>query len=68
MKKVFPDLPDWTFNMDEVSAGVYEVVGQDEVGHYLSVKGIDLDAIVEECKIKAQNISNKAVRRINPIE
>jgi hypothetical protein len=61
MKKVFPDLPDWTFDMDEVSAGVYEVIGQDVLGHYLSVKGIDLDAILEECRVKAKNISNNVV-------
>ena len=30
--------------MDEVSAGVYEVVGRDAAGHVVSAKGTDLEA------------------------
>jgi len=58
MKKIFSDLPEWTFYMEEVSAGVYEVVGRDMAGHYLSVKGIDLDEILEDCRMEAKHISN----------
>jgi hypothetical protein len=39
MNKVFPDLPDWTFEVEEVLAGVYEVTGTDKAGHRVSTKG-----------------------------
>jgi len=28
----FPELPDWSFNADEVSAGVYRAFGRDHLG------------------------------------
>lgn len=57
MKKKFPDLPKWTFDMDEVSASVYEVIGRDLSGHCVSAKGTDLDSILAECKKEAVRIS-----------
>jgi hypothetical protein len=56
MKKTFPDLPDWTFEMDEISAGVYEVVGKDGSGNSVSAKGIDLDKIITECRDRARRL------------
>jgi|HubBroStandDraft_5_1064220.scaffolds.fasta_scaffold1609679_1 hypothetical protein len=41
MKKRFPGLPAWHFDVDEVSAGVYEVIGRDDAGNVVSAKGID---------------------------
>lgn len=43
MKKIFPELPDWTFELDEVSANVYEVLGSDRSGHKVATSGKDLD-------------------------
>jgi hypothetical protein len=57
MKKTFPDLPGWAFDMDEVSASVYEVVGRDRQGHCVSAKGVDLDVILDECRKKSARIS-----------
>jgi hypothetical protein len=57
MKKQFPDLPAWNFDMDEVSAGVYEVIGRDNAGHIVSAKGIDLDSLLEQCRKEARKIS-----------
>ena len=37
MKQTFPDVPGWTFEIDEVSANVYEVKGTDSVGHKLQM-------------------------------
>lgn len=59
MKKVFPDLPKWVFEMDEVSAGVYEVVARDALGHYTSVKGTDLDELVKKCKHEAARLEQR---------
>ena len=58
MKKTFPELPAWSFDMDEVSAGVYEVVGTDGRGHRVSAKGTDLDAALEECRQQAMHIGS----------
>lgn len=58
MIRVFKDLPNWSFNIDEVSAGVYEVVARDIFGHEFSVKGIDVTAILETCKKQAAEFSS----------
>lgn len=39
--KTYPDLPDWVFRIDEVSAGVYEVIGKDRAGHALAANSCD---------------------------
>ena len=57
MRKQFPDLPAWHFDMDEVSAGVYEVIGRDSAGHAVSAKGTDLDSLLEQCRREARKIS-----------
>jgi hypothetical protein len=57
MKKQFADLPTWVFDMDEVSAGVYEVTGRDTTGHQVSAKGTDMDALLEQCRREAKRIS-----------
>ena len=57
MKKTFPELPAWSFDMDEVSAGVYEVVGSDNRGNRVSAKGTDLDTAVEDCRQQALKIA-----------
>jgi hypothetical protein len=44
------DLGDWTFKEDEVSAGVYRVVGFDTAGRSVESSGVDPDALLEECK------------------
>jgi len=54
VKKQFAELPAWYFDMDEVSAGVYEVIGRDTAGHIVSAKGTDLEALVEQCRQEAQ--------------
>ena len=56
MKKTFPDLPEWAFELDEVSANAYEVVGTDKLGHRVSSKGLNLDEIIELCKKDAKAI------------
>jgi len=53
MRREFEELPGWTFGIDEVSAGVYEVIGRDDLGHLVTAKGVDLDVLVEECRQEA---------------
>lgn len=59
MKKLFPELPDWQFDMDEVSAGVYEVICEDKSGHRVSAKGTDLNALLEQCRKGATQIASE---------
>jgi hypothetical protein len=63
MKKTYSDLPEWSFELDEVSANVYEVVGTDRMGHRVSSTGIDLDQIIEQCKKNAWKIGCQSVGR-----
>ncbi len=63
MKKTYSDLPEWSFELDEVSANVYEVVGTDRMGHRVSSTGIDLDQIIEQCKKNARKIGGQSVGR-----
>ena len=53
MRREFPELPGWVFEIDEVSAGIYEVIGRDQSGRSVSAKGIDLDIVLEEGRQKA---------------
>jgi hypothetical protein len=56
MKTAFPDLPNWTFETEEVSAGVYEITGSDTAGHRVSAKGteLELERLIEQCKKEAR--------------
>lgn len=49
----FDDLPDWQFTVDEVSAGVYEVVGVDLSGRSVSMHGQDPDELIRRCHEQA---------------
>jgi hypothetical protein len=62
MEKVFRDLPDWIFEMEEVSAGVYEVVGKDSTGRVVSTKGMELDLLIERCRTEARKASARRKR------
>ena len=57
MKKTFPSLPDWTFDVDEVSAGVYEVIGKNQLGQVVSAKGTDPYKLLDECKESAAKVA-----------
>lgn len=50
MTATFKELPGWNFEMDEVSAGVYEVVAYTDAGLKVTMKGTDPDALLLECK------------------
>lgn len=56
MIKTFSDLPGWSFEIEEVSNGVYEVIGSDQEGHRVQAKGTDVDTLLQECYASAQRI------------
>ncbi|MDE1174499.1 MAG: hypothetical protein PW790_12640 [Parvibaculaceae bacterium] len=56
--KSYPDLPDWTFQIAEVSAGVYEVIATGRAGHRVSDKGIDVEDLTNACRERASEIGS----------
>jgi C-terminal processing protease CtpA/Prc len=50
MPREFPELPGWSFDADEVSAGVYRAFGRDRAGRNVEATGIDPDVLIEKCK------------------
>ncbi len=57
MIKVHSDLPEWSFELDEVSAGVYEVTASDNRGRRFSSKGTDPDALLKCCREQAMRLA-----------
>ena len=56
MRQTFPELPKWTFDIDEVSAGVYRVIGTHLNGYRVQVEGTDPENLLEECRNNAINL------------
>jgi hypothetical protein len=56
-------VPGWTFEIDEISAGVYRVHGEDEVGRIVEATGTDPDALLAECQEQASKIANRTRSR-----
>jgi hypothetical protein len=63
MSITFPELPGWSFEVNEVSAGVYDVVASDSAGHRVESKGTDPDTLLQECRRSAERIMKQANAR-----
>ena len=50
----------WSFEVDEVSVGVYKVRGTDQAGRHVESTGADPDALLLECKKAALRIVQSA--------
>jgi len=48
--KIYADFPNWKFEVEETSAGVYEVKASDKFGHQVSSQGIDPYKIIDDAK------------------
>jgi len=57
MPKDFKELPGWSFDTKEVSAGVYKVSGNDRAGRNVEATGIDPEALLENCKQAAIQVA-----------
>ncbi len=66
MTRTFPELPDWSFDADEVSAGVYRAFGRDRAGRNVEATGIDPDALIEKCKQAALQMMADAKKSSGP--
>jgi hypothetical protein len=61
MARRFPDLPDCSFDAEEVSAGVYRAFGRDRIiGRKVEAFGVDPDALNEKCRRAALEIMSKS--------
>jgi hypothetical protein len=61
MKRTFLDLPGWSFDIDEASAGVYQVIAVDEKGHVISKTGFDPELLIAESRFEASNIRSNSL-------
>lgn len=59
MSLTFKELPGWSFEIEEVSAGVYEIVGSDGYGHRVQSKGTDPDALLHQAREDAIRLMGK---------
>ena len=61
MKRSEPDLPEWSIEIDEVSAGAYEIVAVSVGGRKYARTGIDPEKLLEEFREEARTdrIANK---------
>jgi hypothetical protein len=60
MSRNFPELPDWSFDADEVSAGLYRAFGHDRSGRNVEASGLDPEALIEKCRKAALEIMAEA--------
>lgn len=63
MKVQFAELPDWEFEIDEVSSNVYEMSGRDKAGRSVAAKGVDPVVLRERCRNDAKDISMRSPTR-----
>lgn len=56
MSEVFPDIPNWKFQVEEVSANVYSVVGTDDRGHRIVKTGTEAEKLLRKCKVDASEM------------
>lgn len=56
MIETYRELLTWKFDVQEVSAGVYEVIGTDDRGRRVQFKGTDPDKLLDEARSAATSI------------
>ena len=59
MKKTFTELPDWSFDVTEVSAGVYQITGTDKAGHRVQMEGTNYDALLDDARNAATQLASE---------
>jgi hypothetical protein len=66
MTRTFPDLPDWSFDADELSAGVYRVFGHDSAGRNVEATGLEPEALIQKCRQAAIQMMPEAKKSSRP--
>lgn len=66
MEKRFEDLPNWTFWIDEISAGVYNVKGKEDVfGANLNLTGTNREELLRQGRDTAFGMDRQTRRKLN---
>ena len=60
MKKDFPELPGWSFEIEEQSAGVYHITATEKGGRTFDMTGTDRDLLLSECREEAAALAERA--------
>lgn len=60
MKRELPDLPGWSFEIDEESAGVYRVTARAKDGQTFEMKGSGEESMLSEHRQEAAALSERA--------
>jgi hypothetical protein len=63
MPRSFPELPDWSFGADEVSASVCRAFGRDRAGRNVEAFGLDPEALIEKWREAALEIVAESRKR-----
>jgi hypothetical protein len=50
------ELDGWSFDVDEISAGVYRALGKDRAGRSVEFVGVDPEELLERCRVAAKEI------------
>ena len=58
------NLPNWTFKIDEVSAGVYRVEGTHVLGSGIVLAGTDEDSLLREAEEFARKVNLEVLSKI----
>lgn len=61
--RTFEELPGWTFEVDEISAGVFRAKAVDKFGRSVETVGTDPDGILFDCQQSARKIQNNQINR-----
>jgi hypothetical protein len=54
MKTNIDTLPDWTIQLDEVSAGVYRLIAKHPLGSSIDLTGTDPEELLKQAKTSAE--------------
>jgi hypothetical protein len=63
----FSELPGWSFDADEVSAGVFKAVGRDRSGRTVETTGFDPEILIERCKQAALEMMLRESERLSRV-
>lgn len=59
MKKEFPELPGWSFELEELPAGGYRVIATATSGRTFETKGTDGETLLAECRQEVAALSEQ---------
>ena len=65
MVKTFLELPNWKFEVDEVSSNVYEVVASNIFGQKISKTGTNIEQLIHCLKKKAIELNGNRKEKNN---